>query len=199
MNTKKLVISVVLLGSFITNPLYARAGFPPLLGEARSWSGWNVVDPLGLAKILAKTKANLESLPENQINEFLLEENLAYFGFSVIQNDSVLAVRPLLTPKTYKPKKIYIVAATAYSSTPEQTDRTPFITASGIHVREGVIAANFLPFGTVIKIPELFGDKTFVVEDRMNTRYWLNIDIWFPKKELAEEFGVKVVKIEIVS
>ena len=187
MNTKKLLISALLIAGFTTGPLYVQAGF------------WDVFDPLGINKILARTKTNLGNLSVNEINEFLLEENQAYFGFSVIQNDSVLAIRPLLTPKTYKPKKAYLVAATAYSSTPEQTDRTPFITASGIHVREGVAAANFLPFGTVFKIPELFGDKTFVVEDRMNSRYWLNIDIWFPEKELAKEFGVKVVKIEIVS
>ena len=33
------------------------------------------------------------------------------------------------------------------------------------------IAANFLPLGTQVKIPELFGDKVLVVHDRMNSRY----------------------------
>ena len=37
---------------------------------------------------------------------------------------------------------------TAYSSTPEETDDTPFVTASGTSVRDGVIATNFLEFGT---------------------------------------------------
>ncbi|MBI2036999.1 MAG: hypothetical protein HYT14_01400, partial [Candidatus Liptonbacteria bacterium] len=55
------------------------------------------------------------------------------------------------------------VTITAYSSTPEETDSTPFITASGTHVRDGVVAANFLPFGTAVKIPELYGDRLFVV------------------------------------
>lgn len=89
---------------------------------------------------------------------------------------------------------------TAYSSTKDQTDDTPFITALGTHVRDGVIAANFLPFGTVLKIPELYGDKAFVVEDRMNSRYGHGrIDIWFPERSIAKEFGVKRVKIEIIS
>ena len=41
-----------------------------------------------------------------------------------------------------EPKQIKIWI-TAYSSTPEETDSTPFITASGSHVRNGVAAANF--------------------------------------------------------
>ena len=178
---------MVLLGSFIANPLYAQAGF------------WDIFDPLRVTKILAKSINNSEETLIEKINEALLEENQIPFSFSLVQNDSVLAVRPLAIPKTYRPKRTYTIAATGYSSTPEQTDHTPFITAAGTHVRDGVIATNFLPFGTIIKIPELFGDKTFIVEDRMNSRYWLNIDIWFSEKELAKEFGVKVVKIEVIS
>ncbi len=59
---------------------------------------------------------------------------------------------------------------TAYSSTVDQTDSTPFITANGVHVHDGVVATNALPFGTQIKIPALFGDKVFTVEDRMARR-----------------------------
>lgn len=179
MITKKSLISGFLAVGFVVNPLYIQAGF------------WDILSPFSIAKILIKSKASSENI--------LIEENLPYFNFSTIQNDSVLAVRPITTLKTYKPKKFYTVSATGYSSTPEQTDHTPFITASGIHVRDGVIAANFLPFGTIIKIPDLFGNKTFVVEDRMANRYWFNIDIWFSEKDLAKEFGVKVIKIEIVS
>ena len=71
---------------------------------------------------------------------------------------------------TAQPKKIMVVLATAYSSTPDQTDATPFITAWNTRVRDGILAANFLPFGTLVKIPEVFGDKIFVVEDRMHQR-----------------------------
>ena len=38
---------------------------------------------------------------------------------------------------------------TAYSSSVDETDDTPFITASGKHVRDGIVATNFLPFGEV--------------------------------------------------
>lgn len=94
--------------------------------------------------------------------------------------------------------KTYNVRATAYSSTPDQTDDTPFITAKGTYVRDGIIAANFLPFGTKIRIPEIYGEKIFVVEDRMNRRYWYNIDIWFPERHQALTFGSQRVTIEIV-
>lgn len=83
------------------------------------------------------------------------------------------------------------VLITAFSSTPDQTDDTPFITASGKHVHDGTVAANFLPFGTKIKIPKYFGDKVFVVEDRMNKRFSDRIDIWFPDRESAKNFGVR--------
>jgi 3D (Asp-Asp-Asp) domain-containing protein len=94
--------------------------------------------------------------------------------------------------------KELIIPVTAYSSTPDQTDNTPFITAWGTYVRDGIVAANFLPFGTKIKIPELFGDKIFIVEDRMNKRYWHRIDVWFPEKQDAIEFGIKITKIQII-
>lgn len=85
----------------------------------------------------------------------------------------------------------YRVLVTAYSSTPEETDSTPFITASMSSVRYGIIAANFLPFGTKIKIPELFGDEVFTVEDRMHPRKKDNfVDVWMPEKQKALEFGI---------
>jgi len=91
------------------------------------------------------------------------------------------------------------VVITAYSSSPEETDDTPFTTASGSEVRDGVIANNMLPIGTKIRIPELYGDKVFTVEDRMNKRKSnYHFDIWFPSKTLAVNFGVKTAEIEVL-
>ena len=92
--------------------------------------------------------------------------------------------------------KIHI-PITAYSSEPEQTDDTPFITASGAHVRDGIVAANFLPIGTKVRIPELYGDKEFVVEDRMNARYTHRMDIWMSETPEARKFGLKHATIEV--
>lgn len=95
------------------------------------------------------------------------------------------------------PSYTMVVPTTAYNSEEAQTDSTPFITASGTHVRWGVVAANFLPIGTRIKIPDYFGDQIFVVEDRMNARYNKRVDIWMEEKTDAFEWGVRNVTIEV--
>lgn len=98
-----------------------------------------------------------------------------------------------------KAVKTIKVIVTAYSSTPDQTDNTPFITASGKQVVDGIVANNMLPMGTQIRIPELYGNKIFVVEDRMNRRKSnYHVDIWFPEKQLAVNFGVKTAEIEVL-
>lgn len=97
------------------------------------------------------------------------------------------------------PDKVMKAVITAYTSTPGQTDDSPFIAATGKRVHDGMIAANGLPFGTKIKIPALYGDKIFVVEDRMNRRYGLGrMDIWLDTTRAeAMKFGVKRVEVEI--
>jgi len=77
---------------------------------------------------------------------------------------------------------------TAYTSEVAQTDDTPFITASGERVRDGVVANNCLKIGTVVVI----NGKHFIVLDRKNSRYdcrWY--DIWLADKQEAIEFGIK--------
>ncbi|MEX0869879.1 MAG: 3D domain-containing protein [Candidatus Spechtbacterales bacterium] len=91
------------------------------------------------------------------------------------------------------------VPITAYSSTPDQTWGNPFITASGTRVRDGIIAANFLPLGTKVRIPEYYGDKVFVVEDRMNSRYWHRADIWMETRHEALQWGIRYTTIEVIN
>ena len=95
------------------------------------------------------------------------------------------------------PSYVMRVAATAYNSDPAQTDSTPFITASGSHVRFGVLAANFLPIGTRVRIPDMYGDQIFVVEDRMNPRYDKRVDIWMEDLADARQFGIRTITIEV--
>jgi 3D (Asp-Asp-Asp) domain-containing protein len=112
-----------------------------------------------------------------------------------IQGNSFLSASNPQDPITIKKVKVVV---TAYSSTTWQTDDTPFITASGASVEDGIVANNLFPFGTEIKIPELYGDKIFVIEDRMNQRKgYYHVDIWFPEYEQAKEFGSKTTYIEV--
>lgn len=89
------------------------------------------------------------------------------------------------------------ISVTAYNSVPWQTDDTPFNTADGTHVRDGIVAANFLPLGTRVKFPELYGDKEFVVKDRMNPRYRNRADIWMESVPDAKQFGHNYTMIAI--
>lgn len=91
------------------------------------------------------------------------------------------------------------VVVTGYSSTIEETDNTPFLTAANTLVKEGIVANNLYPFGTKIKFPKLFGERIFVVEDRMHSRKGNYIvDIWFPSREDALNFGVKFTEMEVL-
>jgi len=72
-----------------------------------------------------------------------------------IQQQSLMGQNNALAKAEAEKTKKILVVITAYSSTVDQTDDTPFITANGSFVRDGIVANNMLPFGTKIKIPEL--------------------------------------------
>ena len=117
----------------------------------------------------------------------------------MIESNSLMAsLEPSAPPATVI--RSLNVLVTGYSSTVWETDDTPFHTASGKYVRDGFVANNLLPFGTIVRLPDLFGDKEFVVEDRMNPKAEHNyVDIWFPSRQEALEFGVvKSTRMEVL-
>ena len=75
----------------------------------------------------------------------------------------------------------------------------PSVTASGTLSREGIVAANFLQFGTKIKIPSLYGDRIFTVEDRMSSRYTNTVDVLVSSRQEAFNFGTRRAYIEILN
>lgn len=125
-----------------------------------------------------------------------------------------------------EPIRTLKVIATAYSSDPAQTDDSPCIGAMPrynlcdafiTNGTEDTIAANFLPLGTKVRFPELYGDKVFTVRDRMNSRYnyenigYYRIDFYkieandngevdnIASKKEAIDFGVKRnLKMEVI-
>jgi 3D (Asp-Asp-Asp) domain-containing protein len=98
-------------------------------------------------------------------------------------------------------KTTKLTTFSAYTSEIAQCDASPCITATGFnlcqHGIEDTIAANFLPFGTKVRIPELFGERIFTVRDRMNRRYTNKVDIWMRDRSQAIQFGKKTGVIEI--
>lgn len=156
-----------------------------------AFSAKGEVDPIVAAIIEQQTKQeSLEIVTEERTEEaFIGPENTT-------QEDSEankVEIRVISSS---------IRTMTAYNSLPEQTDATPCITANGFdvckHWTEDTIAANFLKFGTKVRIPELFGDRIFIVRDRMNARYSDRVDIWMKDKQDARNFGKRTAKIEIV-
>ena len=127
----------------------------------------------------------MQGVVENHVDE---AQHPYFYGSSLVNQ----------SPVSSSLKQVADIKVTAYSSREEETDDTPFITASGTLVRQGVVAANWLPIGTKVKLPELFGEQVFVVEDRMNKKHNDKLDIWFPTTEEALRFGTQVTRVEVL-
>ena len=119
-------------------------------------------------------------------------------AMEIAQEIGIVQQVPAPMPESAERAYTMRVGTTAYSSAVNQTDDSPFITANQTVVRDGIVAANFLPFGTRVRIPELYGDKEFVVADRMNKRYFKKMDLWMPTRAAAIAYGYKYVEIEVL-
>ncbi|MCK5044453.1 3D domain-containing protein [Candidatus Parcubacteria bacterium] len=129
----------------------------------------------------------------------LLEKPENFPEFSIVQENSFLPVADPFEPEGIEIVQQFEVVVTGYSSTPCQTWGNPFITASGSWVEDGIIANNLLPFGTKVRLPELYGNKIFVVKDRMNSRKKdYNMDIWFSSTQAALNFGINKTYVEVI-
>ena len=130
--------------------------------------------------------AQLQVLANDSLNDLTLAQTVDGKLVHTAKNDT-------------KPHKEVKAVLTAYSSTPDQTDDDPFVAASGKRVYDGMVAANWLPFGTKIKIPALYGEKVFTVDDRMNARYgYGRMDVWLNgTRAQVNAFGVRRTVIEV--
>lgn len=148
---------------------------------------------VGIPPLFSFSKENtMSGLSSDEIRAELDQKML------LLQGIALFPVTDLVKPGNGTQGHLKVVV-TAYSSTPWQTDSDPFITASGDYVRDGIIANNHLPFGTLVRMPEIYGDKIFVVKDRMNWRKGSDrVDVWLSSTFEAKRFGVKKTYIEIL-
>ena len=128
---------------------------------------------------------------------------LFFIFFGYVFSPSIAEISPIIEEKSFlepeQSKKFMVLTITGYSSSYDETDDTPWLTAYNTLVRDGIVASNILPFGTKLRILPLFGEKIFIVEDKMNPRYGENLDIWFPTKWEARNFGIHYdVLVEIL-
>jgi len=149
------------------------------------------IDHIGHTDNLNRSISLLEPFPE-QNKLFLRAESIIYREPQVLGKDFIIADE-------------FYGEITAYASLdPEAKEGMcysgdPNITASGTQVREGVAAANFMEFGTKFMLPDLYGDRVFVVEDRMARSYGFpNIDIWVWTHDEAYEIGRTITKVQII-
>ena len=176
-------------------------------------SGKNIIIGLLIAIVLFIGVLIPEKLGSLENEVFLhkseIQQNINE-SLTTIQKNTLISMANPLVVQRPKAKMVQLpepkvvrrikMTITAYSSTYCQTDSTPFITASNSWVRKGIVANNFFPFGTKIRIPEYFGDKIFVIEDRMHWRKSNeHIDIWFPTKQEAINFGITRAYVEILA
>lgn len=145
--------------------------------------------PVWVSLLSQETEADFRLSDDMPIDETL----------ALIQKNSVLPQFNVQPTAFTKDTRTIPVIVTAYSSSPVETDEDPYTTAAGTQVRQGIVANNLLPLGTRIMLPELYGNRVFVVEDRMNRRKEAyQVDIWFPSYWEAKSFGARRTYAEIL-
>lgn len=178
-------------GDRVARLLPSSAATDPMMQSTRKYS-LQLLACLVLAGLMVDATSQAGKAELTRAGDMLVREVFAAESALAPAADTFAPAEEVAGKKVFQK-----VPVTAYSSTPDQTDSTPFITASGTRVRDGVLAANFLPIGTRVKIPEIYGDKVFIVEDRMNARYFKRADIWMETRAEAKKWGVKYVTLEV--
>lgn len=94
--------------------------------------------------------------------------------------------------------KVEDVRVTYFTACKEECGNDRGQTASGVMVHDGVIACNFLPKNTKVRIPSLYGRKVFTVYDKLAEGLINNIDIYVKHKKLIPKEGHFEVYIEVI-
>ncbi len=152
----------------------------------------------------ASYSMGLDNPPFISINEVVKQK----LGYNLDENLIVLDIKEQKEEKIpieeeNKIKSSFYTIVTAYNSEAAQCDSSPCITANGYNLckynKEDSVAVNNLSFGTKIRIPAVFGDKIFIVRDRMHSKYYNRVDIWMIDKNEAINFGYKRARVEVIN
>ncbi|MFA5318064.1 MAG: hypothetical protein WC323_01130 [Patescibacteria group bacterium] len=201
---KKLKIAKKIAFILISTIIFSAGILTPVFADETVASSENEI----LDEIVVITTENGAVLSE--IDTELVKEGLKMLENRAVSEEGFI----ILGAETSPPYLNYLAAdnyefvdwgvrtITSYNSEAGQTDGSPCTTANMFNVCEhgieDTIAANFLKFGTKVRIPELFGNRIFVVRDRMNPRYPDGVDVWMLDKAESKSFGVRRARIEVV-
>lgn len=122
----------------------------------------------------------------------------AAMGYWVINGVGLAYMEPIVYERPAKQYPIVQAVVTAYTSSEDETDSSPFETASGAKTERGVVACPIkYKFGTKIEID----GRQYWCEDRMNRRYWHEerFDVWVVAKKEAYNWGRRELAIKILS
>jgi 3D (Asp-Asp-Asp) domain-containing protein len=99
----------------------------------------------------------------------------------------------VVTEETPKYREV-TMNVSAYTASDDECGKSDGITASGVVAVEGVtIAADDLPFGTVVEIQ----GKYYVVQDRFGGNHRNRIDIFMVSRSSALHFGRQSITVKI--
>lgn len=157
--------------------------------------------------------ADSAALAENPVVDVSLTPYAVVLDEPMTTSHETLAFGPTANPT-------FELRATGYNSLVDQTDSTPFITATGARTRFGIVAVSRdllgtdLPYGSLVRLKDLGGYYTgrgagafqalldsqgiFIVEDTMHARKTQQVDVWFPEYSTAINWGVRRVGVELV-
>jgi 3D (Asp-Asp-Asp) domain-containing protein len=130
------------------------------------------------------------------------------------------APRPTPVARVSSSRSLMVITAksTAYNSIPNQTDSTPFVTATGSRTRFGIVALSRdllrrIPYGSIVRIEDLgnwangrgrgtynrmLSGVNFVVEDTMNIRKRNTVDVWMPTRRGAIQWGARQIRVTVI-
>jgi 3D (Asp-Asp-Asp) domain-containing protein len=138
----------------------------------------------------------LDDIPDKRILYWIIILFLLVYPLSGNETGIVVADGGQVSNSVNTSKK-RIVKATIYAYNAEvgQTDGNPLMTASGVIVKDGIIANNCLPFGTKVVIE----NKIYEVADRMASYHDCNsFDLFMWSKKDAIKWGIKRIEVAIL-
>jgi 3D (Asp-Asp-Asp) domain-containing protein len=199
---KKILVAAILLSlvhNFVVFPAQAATYDEPTIGITVPSRRIVIKHPKTKTNNLEQFSAK-EPLAKPALSFTLVKENK-----SVTAKASASNLAPVRIALSDIPQggKHMTVTMTAYNSEVAQTDGDPCTTANGFNVCkhgiEDTVAANFLPMGTQIMIPDYFGDRVFTVRDRTARKYSNRVDVWMLKKSDALQFGKRQLRIVVLA
>ena len=136
-----------------------------------------------------------------ELTNKMLTSNFIYMSSKLRETNKKLEIKLLIADivTNYEYKK---VTATCYSPSIDETDDTPFITASGdsVHTKHIAVARdlykNGWTFNRVVYIKE--HNEFYIVKDLMNRRFENRIDFFAWTKPEAMKFGKKILTAYLI-